>query len=149
MHCCIYCSSGGHFKLPQTTPTSLLAAMAQFPRIPVLVLALPKLRAQSSSRQIHPAMPSGSVSEPVSWQCFVDDGAVFVILPFGGPTSYLLHPLSVEVSVAPVKVPCSGGSAGLGVHMDVATLRLALSKNKVDNCCCCSDCFHSNHAAWA
>ena len=134
--------------MSQATPTSLLAAMAQFPCIPVLVLALPKLRAQSSSCQIHPAMPSGSVSEPVSWQCFVDDSAIFVILPFGGSTSYLLHPLSVEVSVAPVRVPCNGGSAGLGVHMDVPALRLSLSQKKVDKCCC-GNCFHSNHTAYA
>ena len=139
-----YCSSGGRFKLSQTTPTSLLAAMAQFPCVPVLVLALPKLTAQSSSRQIHPAMPSGSISEPVSWQCFMDNGAIFAILPFGGSTSYLLHPLSVEVSVAPVKVPSSGGAAGLGVHMDVATLRLSLSQNKV-SICCYSNCFRSNY----
>lgn len=105
--------------------------MAQYPCGPVLVLALPQLRAQSSSRQIHPAMPSGLASEPVSWQCVLENGAIFVIQPPQGSASYLLSPLSVEVSVAPVNIPHSGDAAGLGVHMNMATLQLSLSRDKV------------------
>ena len=96
----------------------------------VAVVALPSMVVSSGSTGLHPAMTVlGSTSDPRSWHFQLMRGAILTLM--SGSTEYLLHPLSLEVSIATVKSSTSPHSYGLGVHMDVKDLHLSLNKPQV------------------
>ena len=97
----------------------------------IAVLTLPSLVVSSSIAGLHPALtPLGAPSNPQSWHCLLARGAAFTRL--SGTAKHLLHPVSLEVSIATVKPATPTQAYGLGVHVDVKDVHMSVSEAQVN-----------------
>ena len=108
------------------TPLSFLAHSVLSKDNDVVVSTLPEIKLESGHTYFYPYLVSETGG---SWQISLIDATIFTIMR--GGASYMLHPLSMDVSVAPIQSPSVKGAAGLGVHVDVKLLQFTVSKQQV------------------
>ena len=93
-------------------------------------LVLPAFNVHTTDSHIYPSFAT-KIPGASSWQASLTDGALYVIQN-GGIPSYVIHPFSLEVSVAPVQSSVlMGGVSGYGVHLDSNLFHFSFSRNKV------------------
>lgn len=69
-----------------------------------------------------------------SWQAALTNGTIYAT-GGGSHSDYILHPLNITLSVAPItaasSIPMGEAVSGYGVHVDVNLLHISLSIQKV------------------
>ena len=108
------------------TPLSFLARSILSKDNNIIVFTLPEIKLESGHTYCYPYLVSETAG---SWQISLIDATIFTVMR--GGASYMLHPLSMDVSVAPIQSPSVKGVAGLGVHVDVKLLQFTVSKQQV------------------
>ena len=138
MFCSLILEGMMEFKTQFSSPTDVFSILSSSSSSSsssyttnVSVLSLPSLDVTSSSTGLHPAMaPLGRPSDPQSWHCLLTGAALFTLL--SGSVEYVLHPLSMEVSIATVRSATPSQAVGIGVHADMKALHLSFNKQQVE-----------------
>ena len=96
----------------------------------VLVAVFPQLRVESTNSHAHPILSgtSDKSSDLLSWKLSLTHFSLYTVI--GCKASYMLHPLSIDVSMAPIQT-VSGGINGLGIHIDIELLQCMVAKQQV------------------
>ena len=116
--------------VPQTT-NAVLRTLVDNGQL--IFLILPALTVHTTDSHVYPLYTT-KLPGTSSWQASLTDGVLYSVATAGSVPQYLMHPFSVEVSLAPVRSSLAvGGVSGYGIHLDVDLIHVSLSRELVSS----------------